>query len=189
MKIPRLPQSARGVKALLLAIAIALPTAAGAAPGDPMVRAGESAGALPAEVGEGRPVVLHFWATWCEACQTEFPKLKDLLLGLPARGVGVALVSIDTPDQKHVAAARLEAFGLSDLPSYLLDAPKPDPVAKAVGKPGWDGALPATFVYDRRGKLVRSFIGSVAPETLDKAVRRLKRRARAGTPKPATPKG
>jgi len=192
MKIAR-PQPVRSVKRAAIASAvfasIAICTAAGAAPRDPIVRPGESAGKLPAEVGEGQPVLLHFWATWCAACQTEFPKLKPLLLGLPARGVAVALVSIDTPEQVHVAGAQLDAYGLSALPSYLLDAPKPEPVAKAIGRPKWDGALPATFLYDRRGKLVRSFIGQVQPAALEKALGRLKRRARAGTPTPAPPKG
>ena len=175
--------------AVALLLSIVLSTASSAAPGDPIVRPGPFAGKLPAEVGEGQPVLLHFWATWCEACQTEFPKLKDLLLGLPARGVAVALVSIDTPQQAQVAGAQLAAYGLSALPSYLLDAPKPDPVAKALGKPSLDGALPATFLYDRKGRLARSFIGQVQPAALEKAIKRLRRRAPAGTSKPAPPKG
>ena len=44
-----------------------------------------------------RPVVLHFWATWCEACRDEFPSIRRELLALPGRGVGVLLVSIDRP--------------------------------------------------------------------------------------------
>ena len=50
----------------------------------------------------------------------------------------------------------LRQYKLASLPALLLDAPEPDPVAKAVGEPKWDGTLPATFVYDASGKLVRS---------------------------------
>ena len=86
-----------------------------------------------------RPVVLHFWATWCTACREEFPALRPELLGLPARGVGVLLVSIDRPDDREKASKMLAQFKLSDLPAVLLDAPEPDPVAQAMGRPEWDG--------------------------------------------------
>ena len=175
---------------LSLAIALAaVATRAAAAPKTPIVRPGAEAAKLPAEVGQGRPVLLHFWATWCEACRDEFPKLRPLLLGLGGRGIGVALVSIDAPAQATAAGQQLDQWGLSSLPSYLLDAPSPDPVAKAVGAPGWDGALPATFLYDRRGRLVKSFIGRADVAKLERALRRLRRRSTSGTTPPPSPKG
>jgi hypothetical protein len=102
---------------------------------------------------------------------------------LPADGVGVELVSIDRPQDAEKAQQMLERFALSQLPSILLDAPAPDPVAKLVGDPGWDGSLPATFVFDARGKLVRSFIGRIAdPAALDRAVKKVKTASRSRAP-------
>ena len=173
----------------LFLFAASLGTAAIAAAKAPIVRPGADAGKLPAEAGEGRPVLLHFWATWCEACRDEFPKLRPLLLGLGARGVGVALVSIDAPAQAPSAGEHLEGWGLSSLPSYLLDAPSPDPVVKAVGARGWDGALPATFVYDRRGRLMKSFIGAADPKKVEKALRKALRTSTGERPRPRSPKG
>jgi thiol-disulfide isomerase/thioredoxin len=128
---------------------------------------------LVAELGHGRPLVLHFWASWCEACRTEFPRLRPALLKLPARGVEVALVSIDRPDDREKAEEMLRHFRLAALPALLLDAPAPGPVAQAVGEPKWDGTLPATFVFDARGKLVRSFIGVTDPAKLEAEIRKL----------------
>ena len=122
-----------------------------------------------------RPVVLHFWATWCEACRDEFPSIRRELLALPGRGVGVLLVSIDRPDHRVQARQMLDDYKLLSLPAVLLDAPQPDPVIRAIGEPTWDGTLPATFVFDEQGKLRRSFVGRADPAALDAAVRAVKR--------------
>ena len=131
----------------------------------------EEASSLAREAGHGRPAVLHFWATWCEACRDEFPRIRKLLNQLPARNVGVLLVSIDRPDKLDAVKRDLRKFGVSRLPAVVLDAPDPEPVAKAVGEPAWDGTLPSTFVFDSQGKLVRSFLGRTEAGALEKAVR------------------
>jgi thiol-disulfide isomerase/thioredoxin len=122
-------------------------------------------------VEAGKPAVLHFWATWCGACKEEFPRLRRALLALPGRGVSVTLVSIDKPADRAKAEEMLAHFKLSALPAVLLDAPDPDPVAAAVGEPKWDGTLPATFVFDARGKLLKSFIGRTDARSLEAAVK------------------
>jgi thiol-disulfide isomerase/thioredoxin len=124
---------------------------------------------------QARPVVLHFWATWCEACRDEFPSIRRELLGLPGRGVGVLLVSIDRPDHRAQARRMLGEYKLLALPAVLLDAPEPDPVARAIGEPSWDGTLPATFVFDGNGNLSKSFVGRANPAALAAAVRAVKR--------------
>jgi thiol-disulfide isomerase/thioredoxin len=122
-----------------------------------------------------RPVVLHFWATWCVACREEFPSLRRQLLQLPDRGAGVLLVSIDRPGQRARAEEMLAQYKLLAVPAVLLDAPDPDPVLRAVGEPKWDGTLPATFVFDAQGKLRKSFIGRANPAALETAVRSVTR--------------
>lgn len=124
---------------------------------------------------QARPVVLHFWATWCVACRQEFPSLRQQLLQLPDRGAGVLLVSIDRPEQRARAQEMLAQYKLLAVPAVLLDAPDPDPVLRAVGEPKWDGTLPATFVFDAEGKLRKSFIGRASPAKLEAAVRSLTR--------------
>lgn len=131
---------------------------------------------LVRELGQGkRPVVLHFWATWCGACREEFPRLGPGLMKLAARGVEVALVSIDRPEDREKAEAMLRDYRLSSLRAILLDAPDPDPVAAAVGAPRWDGTLPATFVFDARGRLRKSFIGETDPQKLQAEIGKLRR--------------
>jgi peroxiredoxin len=122
-----------------------------------------------------RPVVLHYFASWCSACRDEFPALGPELLALPGRGVAVTLVSIDRPDDRGKAEKMLVEYKLQSLPALLLDAPEPDPVAKAMGRPDWDGTLPATFVFDASGKLRKSFLGRTEPGAVEAAVRAVMR--------------
>jgi peroxiredoxin len=69
----------------------------------------------------------------------------------------------------------LVEYKLQSLPALLLDAPEPDPVAKAMGRPDWDGTLPATFVFDASGKLRKSFLGRTEPGAVEAAVRAVMR--------------
>lgn len=156
------------MRALLLSLLIAAPMP---------VRHIEDAPRLVAEAAgkPARPVVLHFWATWCSACQEEFPALGPELLGLAGRGVAVTLVSIDRPGDREKAEKMLAHYKLASLPALLLEAPEPDPVAKAMGRPDWDGTLPATFVFDAGGKLQKSFLGRAEPAAVEAAVRAVMR--------------
>ena len=159
------------------AIAIALIWAAAVpAFGSPSipVRPVSDAPALAREVGHGRPAVLHFWATWCDACRDEFPRIRRLLNALPSRSIGVLLVSIDRPETIDLVERDLRRYGVARLPSVILDAPDPEPVAKAVGEPRWDGTLPSTFVFDSHGKLRKSFLGKTDPAALERALRRVR---------------
>jgi peroxiredoxin len=89
--------------------------------------------------------------------------------------VGVLLVSIDRPQDQPKAQQMLARYKLLGLPAVLLDAPDPEPVARAVGEQHWTGTLPATFVFDATGKLRKSFIGRADPAALEAAVRAVTR--------------
>jgi thiol-disulfide isomerase/thioredoxin len=125
---------------------------------------------LPKLAGDGKPAIVHFWATWCDACREEFPRIRKTLARLAAHDVGVLLVSIDAPSRLARVEQDLRRFKVDALPAVLLDAPQPDPVAAAIGDPAWDGTLPSTFVFDAQGKLVKSFIGRTRAKSLEAAV-------------------
>jgi thiol-disulfide isomerase/thioredoxin len=154
------------MRALLTALLLAAPLS---------VRPVADAPGLVAELGHGKPLVLHFFASWCGACEVEFPRLRRSLLGLPARGVEVALITIDRPDDRAKAEAMLRRFRLEKLPALLLDAPESAPVAQALGEPSWDGTLPSTFVFDAHGKLARGFIGITGAAKIEAEIRKLGR--------------
>jgi len=156
------------------ALALAL-SALLAAPAEPRVLPLSDAPSLVRIAGEGKPVVLHFWATWCGACRDEFPRIRKTLATLRQKGIAVLLVSIDKPDDLAKVKKDLRRFRVSELPSVVLDAPEPDPVATAIGDPAWDGTLPSTFLFDSGGKLKKSFIGVTKPGALSDAARAIVR--------------
>lgn len=139
-----------------------LPTAARlqGLPQDPLDCLGRGQpGALNA--GDGRPTVLNLWASWCLPCRVEMPVLEEV-----SRQAGDAarFVGIDTEDEPDPAAALLLDTGVR----YEQRA-DPDGIARsalrAVG-------LPATAVYDARGRLVAKKVGAVDAAWLRDALRR-----------------
>ncbi len=120
---------------------------------------------------KGRVVLVDFWATWCDPCRAEMPQLVRLAARYQARGLQLATVSCDEPEQEAGAVAFLEKNG-APAPHYIKRAASDDKFIDAID-PKWSGALPALFLYDRQGRLVRSFIGETEMAALEAAVKRL----------------
>ena len=120
---------------------------------------------------KGRVVLVDFWATWCDPCRAEMPQLVRLAARYQARGLELATVSCDEPEQEAGAVAFLEKNG-APAPHYVKRAASDDKFIDAID-PKWSGALPALFLYDRQGRLVKSFIGETEMAALEAAVKRL----------------
>jgi thiol-disulfide isomerase/thioredoxin len=143
---------------LALAALLAVSLAADAAPATmrPLRSAEELAALLREDAASDRPVVVHFWASWCGQCKEEWTWLPARLAEARARGARILLVSID--DAKGAAAAeRVLARARPEGERYRLDAPDPAPVL-ALFDPAWEASLPATFVF-RAGRRTASLIG------------------------------
>lgn len=101
----------------------------------------------------GRPLVLSFFATWCEPCRAELPILASL-----AREHGDAIavvgVSVDEADATQVDGFVRE----HGLPYAVLL----DPAGAAAGGRFGVPPLPATFVLDADGRIVFAHRGGDA---------------------------
>jgi thiol-disulfide isomerase/thioredoxin len=108
--------------------------AEGAAPplGGPWVNA-------PPKGGEGRPSLVHFWATWCPSCRLEHGTIERLAREHPV--VTVAMQSGDAAD----VAAYMQERGVS-FPVRLDEGGE---VAARWGVRG----VPTTFVVDADGQI------------------------------------
>lgn len=99
----------------------------------------------------GRPVVLNFWASWCEPCRAEMPSLD--LMALKYEREGLAVLTINFKDGAQTVRRFLDAVPLS-LP-VLMD--RDGAVAKAWGV----NVFPTTLLISRRGAPVGIVRGEV----------------------------
>jgi len=112
-------------------------------------------------------VLVNVWATWCMPCREEFPDLMRVSKEFSGRGLRLVLVSADLPDADADVMRFLTEQGV-DFPT-LIKAGKDDPFVNGLGRE-WTGALPATFVYDAHGKLVRFWEGKASYKVIRKRV-------------------
>jgi len=115
----------------------------------------------------GHPIVVNFWATWCEPCVKEFPEL--IALAQDRKDWVVISVSIDDAADRPA----VEAFVKEHKPpfSVYLKAPGPDePFINGVD-PHWSGAVPATWVWDASGKPLAWIEGEQTRRDVERAVK------------------
>jgi thiol-disulfide isomerase/thioredoxin len=116
---------------------------------------------------QGQPLVVNFWATWCEPCREEIPALEALHA---ERGEKVRVVGVSVDDPARAAQVRkyLARQGVS-FPQYIRSDADDEAFIAAVD-PDWDGAVPATFVYDGAGTRTARLIGQQDRQSLESAI-------------------
>ncbi len=118
-----------------------------------------------------RPLLINFWATWCDGCREEFPDLVKIDNDYRDKGLNFVAVSLDEAED---VKTKVEPF-LKDMkarmPVVLLNLNGGDTeVAIHVVDPTWTGDMPATFLYDKDGKVVFKHFGKIKPDELRAAI-------------------
>jgi cytochrome c biogenesis protein CcmG, thiol:disulfide interchange protein DsbE len=108
----------------------------------------------------GKVVVLNFWASWCQPCQTEAPLLQRAQAAL-ARSGGTVL-GVTYKDASPDSRAFVRRFGLS----YPNLRDKTGDFAHSYGT----NELPESFLVDRQGRIVLISRGEIAQPFLDRAI-------------------
>ena len=99
---------------------------------------------------KGKPVLLTFWATWCDSCKEELPILEKF--SAEKRDQLVFLLIVIDGERKKAAQKVVTAKKIT-LPVLLLLKEK---VMDQYGVRGW---VPQTFIIDREGRLIGKTIG------------------------------
>lgn len=125
-----------------------------------------------ADTKRTKPLLVNFWATWCDPCREEFPDLVKIDKDYRSRGLDFIAISLDDlPDIKTTVPAFLNQMQAT-MPAYLLNVSDPEPAIQSVDR-GWSGALPATFLYDTNGAVVFKHFGRVQTPELRAAIEKL----------------
>ncbi len=157
-------------KGLLTSLFLILSAAAWAQPArlDPV---DESRLAAVVKSARGQVVLVNLWATWCAPCREEMPGLVKIEARFRQRGFKLITVSADEPEQEADALRFLQQQRVPG-PAFIKRAQDDERFITAMD-PKWSGALPASFIFDRNGRKVRSFIGEVELTALEAAIQQL----------------
>ncbi len=109
---------------------------------------------------EARPLLINFWATWCEPCREEFPDLVRINADYGKSKLDFITISLDDPEDSKTKIPKFLREMRAQMPAYLLNVIDPQTVIDTID-PQWRGGLPATFLYDASGKRVFKRTGRV----------------------------
>ena len=111
---------------------------------------------------KGKVVLLDFWATWCKPCVTSMPELQKLHAKYADKGLIVLGVSIDEKGAKVV-----KPFIEKRKFSYPIALDSSD-------KPAWKSyrvkGVPALFLIDKEGDIIRQWTGKPDKKEVEEAV-------------------
>jgi thiol-disulfide isomerase/thioredoxin len=119
----------------------------------------------------GKPLLVTFWATWCEPCRDEYPMLNELAKKYAPKGLNVVGVDLDE-DGDLILMRRFIARYQPVFPNYRKKKGEESAFMQAV-LPGWSGAIPASFFYAKDGRQMRQLMGAGDRETYEAAIRQL----------------
>jgi thiol-disulfide isomerase/thioredoxin len=120
----------------------------------------------------GKPLVVNFWATWCEPCRDEYPLIVELANEFKAQGVSVIGINMDDDSDMNLVR-RFVARTQPHFPNYRQ---KPgidlDAFYRGVN-PEWKGTMPQTVFYTRDGHIGGFFLGTRPRPVFEQAFRDL----------------
>jgi peroxiredoxin len=112
----------------------------------------------------GRPVIVNFWATWCEPCRSELPTIQAAYARLqkaaPGPGPGLEVLGVAVDSDPSIVSSFQREFGLQ---FPLL----PDEVGQGGVKDLYRvGPIPTSFFIDRQGIVRAVKIGALQEQDL-----------------------
>jgi thiol-disulfide isomerase/thioredoxin len=118
----------------------------------------------------GKPLLVTFWATWCEPCRAEYPMVVELAKQYAPQGLVVVGVSLDEDSDMNL----VRNFLTQNRPGFPNYRQKPginvDAFYQGVN-PEWRGTMPHALFYARDGHIARTFVGEHNRAAFEQAIR------------------
>lgn len=105
---------------------------------------------------EGQGVFLNFWGTWCKPCEREMPYMNNQYQQFKDQGVQTLAVNVGDSELS------VNKFAERHKLSFPIVIDKDGQVQTAYGI----GTLPATFLIDKEGKVIKYHTGQLTEEMI-----------------------
>ena len=115
-------------------------------------------------VPNGKPLLINFWATWCDPCREEFPDLVKLDAEFKGK-IDFITISLDDPEDILTTVPKFLASMKAEMPAYLLKTADESAAISSVSK-DWHGGMPFTILFNEKGGTAYFRQGKVVLETL-----------------------
>jgi cytochrome c biogenesis protein CcmG/thiol:disulfide interchange protein DsbE len=92
---------------------------------------------------KGKPIVLNFWASWCQPCKEELPLLENAWKQMQVQKKDIIFLGIDFQESSSDATSFLQLHGIT----YLAGLDTDGSIANKYGVT----SLPQTIFIDRNG--------------------------------------
>ncbi len=111
---------------------------------------------LGADLSE--PVVITFFASWCDPCAAEIPALARYARDEAEKGVKIAFIGVDENDTASAALGFVKHAGVG----FSVGT---DPDGNVLEDLGAEAALPQTIFINTSGQIIHHVYGSVTAGT------------------------
>lgn len=115
-------------------------------------------------VPNGKPLLINFWATWCDPCREEFPELVQLDKEYKGK-IDFITVSLDDVEDIATTVPKFLSSMKAEMPAYLLKTNDESGVITSISK-DWRGGMPFTALYSPDGKLAYFREGKIVLATI-----------------------
>lgn len=122
---------------------------------------------------KGKPLFLNLWATWCVPCREEFPSINKL--SEEFKDVDFIGISVDFPEEVDSKIIPFLKSQNAKFISYVNGFEGDEELINSIDK-NWNGALPATIIYDRKGKKISFLEGKKSYEEFKKEIEKAKKK-------------
>ena len=112
----------------------------------------------------GKPLLINFWATWCDPCREEFPDLVKIDAEYKGK-IDFITISLDDLAEINRDVPKFLADMKAEMPAYLLKTPDESAAIASVAK-DWTGGLPFTILFNAKGEGIYSRQGKIKLEIL-----------------------
>jgi thiol-disulfide isomerase/thioredoxin len=112
----------------------------------------------------GKPLLVNFWATWCDPCREEFPELVKIDNDFKGK-IDFITVSLDDLADINSAVPKFLSEMKAEMPAYLLSTPDEEAAITSVST-DWSGGLPFTILIDEKGATSYFRQGKIKPDLL-----------------------